>query len=323
MRLGTHHTAQAKRRMSEAKKGRPLSEEHRRSLSEAQKGRVVSDETRRRISEANKGRRCWWKGKHLTEEHKRRIGQANKGRVVSEETKRKIGNASRGRPSPMKGKHHTPETKLKIGRANKGCVPWNKGKPRSEEVKRKISEATKGRAPWIKGKRHSAESKRKMSEANKGNKYCLGRQLGDETRRKIGEASRGRRHSPETRHRMSEAHKLAWAEGRHSNCHPRPVSYGGIPMRSSWETRLAQAFDKLGWGWEYESDRFRYELADGPHTYTPDFYVPYLDCYFDPHEARWGHNEGKFEAVRQQCGISLIVLNESLLKMYECMARLQ
>lgn len=87
-------------------------------------------------------------------------------------------------------------------------------------------------------------------------------------------------------------------------------------MRSSWEVRLAQAFDRLGWVWEYESHRFRYVLSDGKHTYTPDFYVPSVDAYFEPHWSR-GADWNKFDAIREQCNIALIVLNEQLLAMYE------
>lgn len=65
-RVGTKHTDETKRKMSEAAKGRtfsketlekmryaklgkPLSEEHKKKLSEAQKGRVLSDDTKEKI----------------------------------------------------------------------------------------------------------------------------------------------------------------------------------------------------------------------------------------------------------------------------------
>ena len=40
--------------MSEAQKGRVISEETRRKIGEAQKGRVISEETRRKMSESQK-----------------------------------------------------------------------------------------------------------------------------------------------------------------------------------------------------------------------------------------------------------------------------
>jgi hypothetical protein len=48
--------------------------EHRKKLSEACKGRKHSDEAKRKMSESLKGRPGYWKGKHLTDEVKRQIG---------------------------------------------------------------------------------------------------------------------------------------------------------------------------------------------------------------------------------------------------------
>ena len=51
---------------------------------------VYSPETRRKISEAKKGKPNGKKGKRYTPEHCRHISEANKGRVISEEHRRKI-----------------------------------------------------------------------------------------------------------------------------------------------------------------------------------------------------------------------------------------
>jgi hypothetical protein len=48
-------------------------------------------------------------------------------------------------------------------------------------------------------------------------------------------------------------------------------------VRSSWELRTAQALDALGVRWEFEPKRF--DL--GTQTYTPDFYLPDGDCYWE------------------------------------------
>ena len=45
--------------MSEAKKGKKLSEEHKRKVAESNKGKHRSDETKRKMYESMKGR-CWW-----------------------------------------------------------------------------------------------------------------------------------------------------------------------------------------------------------------------------------------------------------------------
>ena len=50
-------SSEARRKMSEAHKGRTFSEEHRRKLSEAHKGKTFSEEHRRKMSEAHKGKK--------------------------------------------------------------------------------------------------------------------------------------------------------------------------------------------------------------------------------------------------------------------------
>ncbi|MHC4413086.1 MAG: HNH endonuclease, partial [Planctomycetota bacterium] len=80
---------EARRKMSEARSGRTLTEEHKRKIAEAgigrkhteaskrkmsrvQKGRIVSSEARQKLSEAHTG-------KTLTEEHKEKIAEAGLG----------------------------------------------------------------------------------------------------------------------------------------------------------------------------------------------------------------------------------------------------
>ena len=49
------------------------------------------------------------------------------------------------------------------------------------------------------------ERKKRIGEVNKGNKYCVGREISEETRRKIGDANRNP--SDETRKKMSDIRK--------------------------------------------------------------------------------------------------------------------
>lgn len=86
--IGHKHTEEARRKMSEAKKGKklgPRSEETKRKISEALKGKKcgppASEETRRKLSEAAKGRPGWNKGKKMperSEEHRRKLSEAAK-----------------------------------------------------------------------------------------------------------------------------------------------------------------------------------------------------------------------------------------------------
>ena len=56
------------------------------TMSESKKGHEVSPETRRRISEAKKGRPSWHKGKHISEEHKRRVSETLTGRFTGSDS---------------------------------------------------------------------------------------------------------------------------------------------------------------------------------------------------------------------------------------------
>ena len=69
---GKTYSAEAKRKMSEAKKGNTIrkgkthSAEAKRKMSEAHKGKTHSAETRRKMSEAGKGRKWWNNGEQNT-----------------------------------------------------------------------------------------------------------------------------------------------------------------------------------------------------------------------------------------------------------------
>jgi ribosomal protein S27AE len=71
------HSEKAKKKISEAKKGKALPQEHRRKLSESQKGKTHSEESRRKMSESKQG-------KTLSEEHCRKMSEAAKNKPKSE-----------------------------------------------------------------------------------------------------------------------------------------------------------------------------------------------------------------------------------------------
>ena len=177
-------TKETKRKLSEAKKGKQLSEEHKRKLSESQRGKQLSEETKRKISEANKGENNPNYGTQLSEETKRKISEAKKDKHHSEETKRKMSEA-------QKGKQLSEEHKRKISESQKG-------KQFSEEHKRKISEYRKGKRSPMCGKQLSEEHKRKISESQKG------KQLSEEHKRKISESQKGKQFSEEHKRKMSK-----------------------------------------------------------------------------------------------------------------------
>lgn len=105
-------------------------------------------------------------------------------------------NAFANKPPSNLGKHHSEETKQKISKIHKNKIV-------SLETRKKMSKIAKERFKNPKnnpmyGKQHSEKTKKKISSINMGNKYCLGRKLSSETKKKISEANKGRKLSPET-----------------------------------------------------------------------------------------------------------------------------
>lgn len=116
-RLGIRHTEEARRKISEAGKGRVMSPEARkkiadahrgvpilesvlRKLTEARRAMIISDEQKRKMSEARKGRKATPETRaklseiqrNMSSDIKTKISQTLKGHSVSEETRQKISN---------------------------------------------------------------------------------------------------------------------------------------------------------------------------------------------------------------------------------------
>lgn len=77
---GIRHTEEARKKMSEALKGKYVGEKNHRY------GTHFTEDHKRKISEANKGQVPWSKGKHLSEDHRRKIGEKRKKAVICLET---------------------------------------------------------------------------------------------------------------------------------------------------------------------------------------------------------------------------------------------
>ena len=122
--LGFRFNIESKRKMREAKIGRPLSTEHKRKLSLASPHKKMSDYNRQKLMEANLGR-------HPSNDTRRKIGLASKGRTFSLEARRKMRAAKLGR---IRSEEHC----LNISKSKMGHAV-------SEETRRKISEGLKNR----------------------------------------------------------------------------------------------------------------------------------------------------------------------------------
>jgi hypothetical protein len=91
-----------------------------------------------------------------------------------------------------------------------------------------------------------------------------------ETREKIAAANRGKHLSIEAGEKIRQSNiRRAASITRYPYC--------GIDFRSSWEVRVAKAFDALGIAWVYEPRRFFL----GRRSYLPDFYLPTEDTWWE------------------------------------------
>ena len=77
--------------------GKHPSEETKKKMSEAKKGRTFTEEHRRKMSEAKKGENHPLFGHHHSEESRRKISAAKKGKHHSEETKKKMSDTAKKR----------------------------------------------------------------------------------------------------------------------------------------------------------------------------------------------------------------------------------
>lgn len=154
---GFKHSDEAKKKMSDAKKGRKLSNEHKAKIGAAGIGRKPTEETLSKLSKALKGR-------IITPEWRAKLAAAQTGKTHTEETRKKMAGRMRGNKI-MLGRKHTEETKAKISAGNIGrevseetrerIAAPQRGRKFSEEHIKNISISQKARfqreSPWNKG----------------------------------------------------------------------------------------------------------------------------------------------------------------------------
>lgn len=110
---GRKRTLEQRKRMSEANKGRIISEEQKRKVSEKLKGIKHTEKHNQKVSEALKCHIGSFLGRKHTEETKRLISRKNSGKRISEEQKERLRIAHLG-------KKHTKEHREHISRSNLG-----------------------------------------------------------------------------------------------------------------------------------------------------------------------------------------------------------
>ena len=210
------------------------------------KGHLVLEGTRKKISIANKGRKPWTFGKHL-----------------SEETKKKISSANKGRPSFWKGKKLPAEVKEKLRKSHLG-------RKLSEKTKIKLSLSRVGEPSGMLGKYLSEETKRKMSEIHKkiGAPWLRGRELSDETRKKIGLANLENKNSLGYKHSLGTRVKMSLSK-RGDKCH---LWKGG---RESLKENMRKCFKYRQWRSDvFKRDGFICQLCGAKKIYLEADHFP-------------------------------------------------
>jgi len=122
---GVKHKEASKKKMSDSKRGKPLSKEHKQKISKSLIGKTQTEETKEKISKANSN-------KCFSDEHKEKISKSITGRSLTEEHKENISYSVSGEKNGFYGKTHTKESKEKISKSSIGKII-------SEEHKQKIS----------------------------------------------------------------------------------------------------------------------------------------------------------------------------------------
>ncbi len=257
-------TEDERRRMSESRKGRKVTEETRKKMREAirkplseekkaaksakLKSRVFSDETRKRMSESARRK------PPVSEETRRKLGNIRRGRKHSVEAKKKISKSNKGRVNSKESiakaketrKWYRPseETKAKIGAAGIGRKP-------SEEVRKRIREglARANARPEVKARKSEAQFRRLPPS--------------QETKEKIGIASRAR--SDKLRENMI----LRIQSGYKWNSH------------NSLENAFAKVLDNIG---------VEYKQQHRISRYLFDFYMPKYNLIIETHGDFWHAN---------------------------------
>jgi len=288
------HTAETKKKISIANKGRVISEDTKRKLSKALRGnknclyRFVSKEMREKISKGNMGNTKWL-GKHHSELSRKRISEKLKGRLVSE------------------------ETRIKLSESHKGQIPWNKGKKTGLSWNKgkkcpQLSKALKGKPSSMLGKHHSEETKKKIGNSLRGHLVSrelkerlskISKNMSEETKKKMSEAKKGTRLSLNQREKISEAlkgrmPKNIQRKGKFGNVERGYYNIGGkkIFFRSRWEANYALYLgflikQKQIKKWEYEKDVFIFEkIKFGTRSYRPDFKICNNDNTISYHEVK-------------------------------------
>lgn len=171
------------------------------------------------------------------------------------------------------------------------------------------------RTAWNKGKTaETSESIEQQSNTLKS-KYESGELIPSWTNKK---------HSSETKQKMSRARSLNNKGGRSKWYNVKNAKDQNVKVQGTWELRFAKVLNLIDPDWIKPSlnhPEHSFEWIDDSgllHTYTPDFWSPKLNKYFEIKGYWWGDDKRKMELVLEQHSkIKIEVVRKSELETYE------
>ena len=182
-----------------------------------------------------------------------------------------------------------PEVRERISQSKMGDIPWNKG----------LTAETAADTLWIKNLSIYNEAQKGVTlEARHGPERAA------EIRAKISAKVSGTRNPMYGR--PPKENKTYAKDGYREDL--------GHYVRSTWEADMARVFRYLGWEYQYEPRTFELVRADGwKLTYTPDFFVPDQDTYYEIKGWMDNASAEKIALFRQQYPeCNLVVVDKTL-----------
>lgn len=95
-----------------------------------------------------------------------------------------------------------------------------------------------------------------------------------------------------------------------------------VKLQGTWEVRFAIILEKIDPDWIkpslYNADH-SFKWNNGvDHTYTPDFWSPKLQTYFEVKGYWWGNDREKMDLVQSQnSGLKIVIIQKNDLESYE------
>jgi hypothetical protein len=95
-----------------------------------------------------------------------------------------------------------------------------------------------------------------------------------------------------------------------------------VKLQGTWEVRFARILEKMDPDWikpSLYSNDHSFKWNDGvEHTYTPDFWSPKLQTYFEVKGYWWGNDKEKMNLVQSQnSNLKIVIIQKKDLESYE------